>query len=379
MSTADDQTVTKNGKSPRHKDGPIYGRNRPTKGWRGKVATLMVHLHLPNLMPNRSSAEEDELRLAVKVARAWELLDKVTSLVVAFFHFKGGVGKTPIAAYLSCYLASKFGVAVAFVDGNPGSTSPGRRMGMWGGKHRPPWAIYDVPIPGMFRRTATISELFYAISSEEVNDARTLQNRMKQNHYGVATLVADPESPTTKDEEKLEIVNTTLDFIIKQFPFVIVDTGNDFTTSTQRSLATKSTDYLFPAYVPIPAALDDLQESLAKLNSVSREKVSKATVVFTGLNKELYDRSAGWWGRRPKLKVAADYGTYLGPHQNRMAGIMGIPYDPVIEDVQTVRLDLIQQETEEALLDVLIAVLEQNVASLQVNSQPSAEVATAIS
>ena len=328
----------------------ISGRNRPTMGWRAAVANVMVRLGKPGWMPKPSRREVKELEWNARIAKLWQLTDKVEKLVLSVFHFKGGAGKTPVAAYLSCLLAELTGASVAFIDGNPGSTSPGMRMGMWGGIRQPTWALVDAPLPGMFRRTATIWELYDAINREDesarVSNGRVLKGVMKQNHYGVNTLVADPDRRGGADKTKLSVVKTTVSFVSDQFPFTFIDTGNDYTTATQQALAEMSTDVLFPAYVKRVEVLNDLAHTVAELNEQSGNKVQRSIVAMSGI------------GPGKKGGSLSDFAPYAG--EFTVAKIMGIPYDPVIEYEPSVRLDLLQPETRDALVDILIAVMEQN-------------------
>ena len=361
MSSADDHMVSEGAKAPKHKTEKIYGRNRPTMGWRRYIATLMIKLGRPNWAPQPSRAEQDKLRLFALKKKAWRLMDEVKSLVIVVFNFKGGSGKTPIAAYLSCMLAELVKVPVAFVDGNPGSAPPGYRMAAWGGKEPQPWVRNDVPIIGMDRQTATVLDLYNDLEKKVVTDGHTLQYAMRQNHDGVATLVADPDVRGMTDDQKLKLMQRVLGFVRDHYRVVIVDTGNDFTTDTQKDLAHMGTDLVFPAYVPMKDAITDLTTTLNELSITNKEKVANGIIVFSGLNKWKFDDSLKRKNRRRPWELASDYEARLG--RRRVASYWGVPYDPAIENESSVRLDLIRDDTYEALLNVLIAILERNVAA----------------
>ena len=330
----------------------ISGRNRPTTGWQSALATAAERMGKPGWAPKPSRRELLERKRQENHAKLLKLTDKVEDrFVLSVFHFKGGAGKTPVAAYLSCALAQLTGVPVAFVDGNPGSTSPGMRLGMWGGRERPSWALTDPPLPGMFRQTATIWQLYDGITSDDesvrISNGRQLQSVMKQNHYGVSTLVADPDRRGMADSTKLKVVRTAVNFVADNFRFVFIDSGNDFTTSTQQELAVLSTDVLFTAYVKRPEVLNDLRQTIAELSDAKfGDKVERSIVAMSGIES----------GKRGGS--ASDYAPYIG--EFTVASIKGIPYDPIIEHELSVRLDLLQQETRDALVDILIAVIEQN-------------------
>jgi hypothetical protein len=169
---------------------------------------------------------------------------------------------------------------------------------------------------------------------------------MKQNHYGVNTLVADRDQRRMNDDTKLTVVNTTVKFIQRHFRFIIIDTGNDYTTDAQQALAEMSSNLLIPAYVRRREALDDLPHTLDELSDPQFDnKVERAIVAMSGLDS--------------RRESAKDFGSYVGGRD--VANIIGIPYDPVIEYEPSVRLDLLHPDTREAFIDILIGVLEQNV------------------
>ena len=338
-------------------------RDAPTTGWRSALTDQLVAIGKPNWAPKPSAEEMRQRRVAYLTNAVWSLTDSTDRFVCAILNRKGGSGKTPLTSYLSCLYAFLTGGEVTFYDGNPGSGASSQIMAMYsidGDGVMPEWAQLTPDMPGMYRETVSVLSMrkFLAQHQDEMV-ARDLFNLVRQNHYGVSTVVAHQRPKSQEEHFSATMIRETLVPLVENSRLTFVDTGNDATSPSQLEIASTSSVMAFVAAVDKPASLNDLRQHIGILRDHGYgHKVDAATVVLLGI---------------PEGENVDSYRHHAGDHPGP---VLGVPEDEQMMLCRPVMLDRLRQETRDALLEVLVSLLSQNLRSSQTSADSARNLLT---
>lgn len=339
------------GESDTDKVQKIRPRQAATTGWQARATDMVVSIGKPNWAPRPSSEELRQRRIDALTAEVWELVDQTQLFACAVLNRKGGAGKTPLTSYLSCLMANIIGGEISFYDGNPGSGASAQIMGMYAVEEdgsTPDWAHLTPTMPGMYRETVSVLMLRKILNQHQGEiSAREFFNLVRQNHHGVSTVVAHQQARKDRDEYfSATMVQETLNPVINRSRLTFADTGNDATSKSQLAIADICSTFAPVAAVDKPASLNDLRQHIGILKDHGfGEKVDAATVVLLGI---------------PPGESVENYRHHVGDHPGP---VLGVPDDEQMKLCQPVALSKLRRDTKDALLEVLVSLLRQNLST----------------
>ncbi len=322
-------------------------RDAPTTGWRAMLTDLVVALGKPNWAPRPSEEEMRQRKVAALISEVWSLMDRTERFACAVINRKGGTGKTPLISHLACRAADLVGGEISFYDGNPGSGASSQIMAMYSIESdgvMPEWARLAPRMPGMNRETISVLNLRKLLNQHGSEmTTRELFNLVRQNHYGVSTVVSHQRPKVQGEHFSAAMIQETLVPVIDNSRLTFIDTGNEATSSSQLKIVEDCSCLVFVAAIDQEASLNDLRQHIGILKDHGfGHKVDSATVVLLGI---------------PEGESVDDYRHHAGYHPGP---VLGIPDDEQMKLCQPVMLDRLRQDTRDALLEVLVSLLKQN-------------------
>jgi pilus assembly protein CpaE len=174
--------------------------------------------------------------------------------VITFFGAKGGVGTTTLAVHLATHLVRQHGKKTLLIDHKPQLGHVALYLGLKDTQY-----YFDELLRNADR-----------LDSE-------LLNGFVIRHRSGLDVIASPEMPGGVHESKSNHLETVMDFLRREYDYVLIDSSVDFQNS-KTSIIDQS-DEVYIVSTPDVAALRDLARLVEKL-SLSESAISKLRVVI---------------------------------------------------------------------------------------------------
>ncbi|HET8690122.1 MAG TPA: hypothetical protein VFL81_01680 [Candidatus Saccharimonadales bacterium] len=295
-------------------------------------------------LAEEAERQEAQWRIDVRnktVSAIRDLSNQVTSLVFGCANTKGAGACTTTMVYLSTYLAEISRVVTLLVDGNQAAGTCAARL--------------DID----YGETITTQELADSIGLNEVlehRDFKQVISRARPSDRGVRVIsaidIADENTRLTGSSTArvLELGGLNSEYMG-------VDTPNDITDTVSREIFAKIDVFIFTAYVGIPDSLRKIATSMETLRRLGfGDKVDNSIVVICGLQP---DEDLDYYRMYLNKVSYRDEVTERLDHKFK-GQFLGIPHDPYVRLDQIVDIDKLAWETQQAYIDLLIAMFEQS-------------------
>ncbi len=281
-------------------------RSHPTmpSGWRRLVRSASFGL----VVPGAAEALERERVLVARVrARQRE------PRMLAFIAGKGGVGTTTTGIGVALSLAALRGDPTLLIDARCGAASLGRR-------------VANRPAPNVVDAIGT-------------DDPAIERARPLALHSGLHLLDGTPWHVPVPGERLVPL----LDELRDDYPFTLIDVGNDTGTAAVGSLS--RADQTIVVTTASHDAVESTRVALARVHQVDPHRVANAVIALVCLTRAAH--------RRVTRRLHSDLGIETGR-------IVPVPFDPALAHGDGVDPSRLRAATREAYLTLAAMVADPN-------------------
>lgn len=314
----------------------------PTMGWPAfwySVQKMFSKTPVPLKLSKKelaAIAEAERLLLRKRtIVELVQLGDEVETLTVAFVNTKGSGAKTTTWAYVSCILSEILRKPLTAADYNFGSGNGASRLGR------------DAD------ETMTQNQFRHLIATIKDPTFRDINPKLRRNRYGVAVLSSNDQ---TEDEN--DVYGTNAEVMLNRLSdftdFLMLDTGNDITTTVMKKVLDKADVIVFTANVEEPDSLIQLGTSMEIVRKLGhRGKVDRSIVAISnlpaGADAETYRKYTD------RVKISGE----VVKKYNFDGLLTGIPHDSHMKKSGLIELEIINNSTEQAYLELAVLILQQ--------------------
>ena len=338
----------------------------PTEGWPAfkyksdQLVKKMVSFYDPEI-PDMNRAEREKYEFDLQLKRIEALTERLKFLtvmverIVAILNSKGGAGKTPILAYLSCIQKKVTEEPVLFIDANEAVGT----AHLWFGIERNETLLLQEAVLGRHELTSYSKIARKGAAKHLQSSTRFIGSNRKR------------EKPFDSDEF-IEMV----EFVSESYNSTYLDTGNGFDSQSNIGTVEIANALLFPIIANNPGTYDGLVLSMQNyIEEGHGDKVRNGFIVVNAtqpgdtkekfldiIKKELTKHPVPTYNSvtritRNVIPTLEDFG--IDPDRMFL-----IPYSEYIAAPQikviTTDPSEIGYDTYEAMLSLLVTIFEQN-------------------
>lgn len=371
--TDDEIDASRNTRKQIHKRSEVFPKESkvrrakpiPTKGWPAfkyrvdEITKKMISIYDPEI-PDMNKSENERYEFDLQLKRIEALVKRLKFLtvknqrIITILNSKGGAGKTPIMAYLSCILKKVTEEPVIFIDANENVGT----AHLWFNIER--------------RETLLLQEA--VIERKQLTSFKKIAKRAAK-HLNTATRFIGSNRKREKPFNATEFIEMVR-IIDESYNSTFIDTGNGFDSQSNIGAVEVANAFLFPILAKKPDTYDGLVLSMQNYIEEGHEaKVRNGFIVVNAaqpgdtkdkylniIQDELIKHPVPTYNpatriTRDVIPTVADFG--IEPER-----LFLIPYSEYIAapqiNVITTDPSVIGYDTYEAMLVLLVAIFEQN-------------------
>ena len=329
---------------------PGHGKPIPTMGFPAWLYSLQKMVQADPVPPALSKKEKgliaEQARLALRqktLDRLDQLSKEVPTLTVCFVNSKGKGSKTTTWAHISCYMSDILRKPLIGADFNFGSGNGAARLGR---AHAETMTMNDLK--------DQIAAYLSAHPGEKTVPFHALDHLLRRNRYGVATVSSNDQTKAQNDVYGTSAAGM-LNTLASLTHYLMIDTGNDITTTVMQRVFDKADIIVFTANADDVDTLLQLGTSMETVRNLGnyRGKVDRSIVAISNI-------PAGHTAEEYlKYTDRLDYSGEVIEKYHFDGAFTGIPHDSHMKNSGIIDLSALSPSTEQAYLNLAVLILEQ--------------------